>query len=154
MINRMKKLICLLIVAVVMSGCATFVKNNWYEQSVKITSEPKGANIIINGEPRYIYKYINLPNGGATAEKTEQLVSTPSEVSLEINNAPYVLRLEKDGFEPVDIKITQEMSGWSVLNLINVIGWDIDHSTGAIDTLKPGSIHVVLKKKTSGDIIK
>ena len=147
----MRKIIVLLL-CLGLNGCATLIKSDWYQQTIKITSEPNGASIIVNGEPRYVYKIIDGPFPGSTGfKKTDELLSTPNEISLSINHCPYVLRLEKNGYEPVEIKITDKMSGWSLFNLINFIGWDIDRSTGAIDTLRPSNIHVRLKENIQVD---
>jgi hypothetical protein len=143
-----KKRLLIFVALLILSGCASLAKSDWYNQIIEITSEPSGAVIILNGKPAYIYK--DIPSaipGETTVVKRVELERTPKKVRFYLNDAPFVVRLEKEGYQPFEIRIEERLSGWSLLNLINIIGWHIDDSTGASDTLKPAKIHAVLKMR-------
>jgi len=118
-----RKLICLLVLVILVSGCATLFKNKMTE--VSFTSEPSNARVYIDGLPV-----------GRTPVKTTVSSVNPMRVSF-----------KKDGYEERGrIVGTRVSKKWAVGSLLP-IGWlgvIIDACTGNWNVLIEEEIHEVL----------
>lgn len=113
---------------VVLAGCAT-IMNRGGHQRVLINSEPPGATATIDGVIS---------------------ITTPGEVSLKRNKS-HVVRIEKEGYQPANRMIDNELSGWVFGNILigGLIGLAIDMGTGAAFKLDPDTINVTLSPTKS-----
>ena len=128
-------------------GCATMARGAGAEQEVLVTSTPAGAHVFFG----------------------DRIVGvTPAHVDLKRRDSHIVLRLEKDGFAPQQVRVTQSFSGWMALDLFPLnpyigqglssqdqnptkvqragalaLAFGIDFLTGAAYTL-PAIVHTVL----------
>jgi hypothetical protein len=68
--------------------------------------------------------------------------TTPTRLTLKRNESGYRLRFEKDGYEPVDVRLASTTNGWVYGNLLigGLIGLLIDYSNGAAYALTPDEI--------------
>jgi hypothetical protein len=127
-------------------GCATMARGARPTQEVLVTSAPAGAQVFLGGRTVGV---------------------TPVRLDLKRRDSHIVLRLEKEGFAPQELRVTQSMSGWLALDLFPlnpyiaqglpsgsgpakwqragalVLAFGIDFVTGAAYTL-PGAVHAVL----------
>ena len=76
-------------------GCATMA--NGSRQAVAVTSEPLGAHVYVNGKPAG---------------------TTPLRLDLKRRQKRTVLRVERDGFLPREIRLERTLSGWTAGNLV------------------------------------
>lgn len=103
---------------------------------------------------------LSEPTGATVSVKGESVGVTPARVVLERKESHVVLRLEKEGYEPVDVPLKRDASGWTTANLLLGIGGPlpallvayvfytgIDLLTGAAYTFKPSKVRVVLQVK-------
>lgn len=109
------------------SGCATIVHLGGSED-VKVSSEPVGAKVIVDGAERGV---------------------TPIEVDLERKKTHTVV-LSKDGYKDSTKQIQSQLSWWLAGNAIfgGLIGLVVDLLSGGGYTLDPSDVHVALE---SGD---
>lgn len=126
-------LVFLLLVLVVLTGCASIVSKSEYP--VTISSKPEGADITI----------VNR------AKETVFSGKTPSKVTLKagagfFKGENYTVTFKKEGYAPHTAQIERGVDGWYILgNLVfgGPIGWLIvDPATGAMWTLN--NLHVDL----------
>jgi hypothetical protein len=127
-------------------GCATMARGVGPTQEVLITSAPAGAQVFLG---------------------SRILGVTPVRLDLKRRDSQIVLRLEKEGFAPEQLRVTQSMSGWLAFDLfplnpyiaqglpsgrgptkwqragVLALAFGIDLVTGAAYTL-PGAVHAVL----------
>ena len=106
------------------SSCATLFTGT--RQTVKITTNPPGAAVEING----------MSQG-----------NTPIDVSLKKSFNGQTIVLKKDGYEDKTIQATVTFNPVSLLNLFGLIGWAVDGATGAIMKYDPIFYEVPLTKK-------
>jgi hypothetical protein len=90
--------------ASVACGCATVVHGT--RQTVKVTSDPPGAAVIV----------LSHRPGRAPIERSRPGV-TPIELDLTRRDPNIVIRLERDGCPPVDLRLKRSVSGWVALDL-------------------------------------
>ena len=76
-------------------GCATMA--NGSRQPVAVTSEPAGAHVFVNGRPAG---------------------TTPLRLDLKRRQKRTVLRIERDGFLPREIRLERTLSGWTAGNFV------------------------------------
>ena len=87
------------------SGCATIVHGT--RQSVTVTSDPTGATVtVLSQKP------------GTEAIERSRPGLTPITLDLTRRDPNLVIRLEKDGCPPVDVRLKRSLSGWTFVNLI------------------------------------
>jgi hypothetical protein len=128
------------------AGCATLAHGS--HQDVEIASEPPGASVRVG----------------------ETLVGvTPARLSLERRQAHLVLRVEKEGFRPVEVPLVRKTSWWIALNVaaggaqfanqglsstsqaataavvVGALAFGTDYLSGAAYQLDPPRVHVVLE---------
>ncbi|MEW6775724.1 MAG: PEGA domain-containing protein [Bdellovibrionota bacterium] len=114
-------LLCFLFTA---TGCATIV--NGTKQKVKISSNPDGATIEIDG----------LDNG-----------TTPATLKLKRKEETYEIIVKKAGYKAKKIRVENDMSAWVWGNFIlgGIIGLVIDMVSGGGFKLEPNQINVTLE---------
>jgi uncharacterized protein YceK len=129
----------LVFAAVVATGCASIMKGT--DQKVSFNSEPSEAKVVITD----------------LREGKEILVgSTPFTASLKrgagyFKKAKYNVTVEKPGYNRETIMLEGTPGGWYMGGNIIVggMGWLIvDPATGAMWTLEPNDVKVILKKQT------
>ena len=86
-------------------GCATVVHGT--RQSVTVTSDPTGATVTV----------LSQKPGTEALERSRPGV-TPIKLDLTRRDPNIVIRLEKDGCPPVDVRLKRSVSGWTFGNLI------------------------------------
>jgi len=128
-------------------GCASIAHGS--RQAIEIRSSPPGARVLIKGRDTGI---------------------TPAVVSVKRKDSSVVLRLEKDGYKPVEITLKRATSrwvagdiAWSAGQFVNqgysstgqaaagavatlAIGVGVDALTGAAYKQVPGEVHVTLEE--------
>jgi len=113
----MKKLICVLAMAMTFSGCATIFNDNM--TMLNATSEPEGAMVYINGSPRG---------------------KTPAEINV-YDKEPVDVVFRMDGYEDVGHTIgTCLDKKWLILNF-PIYGHLVDAATGKFYGLKEKKVH-------------
>ncbi len=122
-LRRISALAAACAMAIAVTGCAT-IMNKGGNQRVLINSIPPGATATIDGVIS---------------------VTTPGEVKLK-RNKNHVVRIEKEGYQPANMMIDNELSGWVFGNILvgGLIGLAIDMGTGAAFKLDPDTINVTL----------
>lgn len=106
-------------------GCATVV--NGTGQKVRVTSDPAGATITVDGTRSF---------------------TTPARVRLE-RRRDHTIVVAKDGYEIQTVKLTHVLSEVVVGNTLlgGPLGWAFDACAGTQYKLIPDPVHVELKKK-------
>jgi PEGA domain len=102
-----------------LSGCATVVGGG-HDQRVHIDSEPQGAQVRVDGQPR-----------GVTPTDVDLSRRQEHQVQLDLEGRPPYLSTLKPGCNP-----------WVFGNLLagGLIGLAVDASTGAVSTLYPTAV--------------
>jgi len=134
----LKKIIAIISLAILMSGCASIVSESAYP--VSFTSDPNGSKIIITDSMG-----IEIYSG-----------RTPSVVELEgkdgfFSGASYKILISKEGYEDKIIVIHSKLDGWYWGNILfgGLIGMLIvDPATGSMWTL-PKASNATLTKSTA-----
>ncbi|HEY6528830.1 MAG TPA: hypothetical protein VIZ65_09050 [Cellvibrionaceae bacterium] len=125
-LSRTKEVFCsgvLLSGLITTAACSSIVHNG--PRQFAINSTPEGAKVSA------------YPQGSTTAVDSG---ITPKTFSLKagkgyFSGQPYIIKVEKDGFKPVEVKLKPEISGWYWGNIIfgGLIGMLIvDPATGAM----------------------
>jgi uncharacterized protein YceK len=139
-----KTAIASVIVALMMSGCATIVDGS--TQAITFKSAPDGATISITNR----------------AGKKLLAGTTPVTLTLErgagyFASETYSVRIEKAGYQPKDMVIAGTVNGWYVANIL-FGGWlgllIVDPISGAMYDLTPDAVSTTLDAmnvKTSGN---
>ncbi len=104
-----------------------------------------GCASIIHGGKQKIH--VNSVPLNAVVRVNEIKVTTPSTINLSRKESDYVLKFEKFGYRPVEVKLTRTTDGWVWGNIIlgGIIGTVVDYSTGAAYKLTPDNISVTLR---------
>ncbi|UCD15015.1 MAG: PEGA domain-containing protein [Candidatus Omnitrophota bacterium] len=124
-----KKLIVLFgCLAILLQGCCSIVKGHF--QDIQVNSNPSDAFVTVDG----------------------MQVKTPGILHLDTRKVAYVLKFEKEGYEPVEVRLKRGVSGWVFGNVIfgllgGPVGVCIDFGSGAAYKLSPHDIEVALKAK-------
>jgi hypothetical protein len=119
-----------------LGGCASIISSG--TQVVTFSGKPEGAKITVTN----------------SAGVDVHTATTPATVTLNrgagyFKSEAYVVRLEKEGFEPKEIPVTATVNGWYVGNLVfgGLIGFLlIDPLTGAMYAL-PDTVDVSMLAK-------
>ncbi len=125
----MKKVSFLLILPIIISGCAAIIHGS--SQDIAVNSTPSGAKVIIMGAHE---------------------ATTPAVINLKRSNNNIILRFEKEGYEPVEFALTRKVDGWVVGNIGfgGLIGLVVDFATGAAYKLAPEEVSLTMQKSSSG----
>ncbi|MFC1510041.1 PEGA domain-containing protein [Candidatus Omnitrophota bacterium] len=107
--------ICLV---VTLSGCATIVSGR--NQDLPVYSSPSGAIVSVG-----------------TMKQT-----SPATFALDRRQGAYVVTVEKDGYESVEVKLKKGVNGWVFGNIVfgGIIGLVIDISTGSASKFTPDEV--------------
>ena len=114
--------VCLVIT---LSGCATIVSGR--NQDLPVYSTPSGAI--------------------ATVGSMKQ--ATPATFTLDRRRGDYVVKVEMDGYESIEVKLKKGVNGWVFGNIVfgGIIGLVIDISTGSASKFTPDEVDVNLIEK-------
>lgn len=129
-IARMLRVATTLAVLALTSGCATVIKGT--TQSVPISSDPPGAEILVDGQ------YVG---------------TTPSDVELK-RKRDHLVVVQKKDFAPRSVPVVKNVGGavWGNIIAGGLIGWGVDAASGAQNNLSPKTIFVKLEPaEDSGD---
>ncbi len=120
------KLIGVVIISGVLPGCATVTRGT--KQSFKVLSEPPSADVEFSNGLR---------------------CKTPCSLKLKRKDG-FVVKITKEGYEPVEATITSQKSGGGGVALAGnillggLIGGGVDASNGSTKELKPNPLSVKL----------
>jgi hypothetical protein len=93
------------VAAAASTGCATMAHGP--HQTVTVTSEPSGAQVTVLSDP---------PAGARRVRATPG--TTPLRVDLRRRDPNIVVRLEKEGCLPAEVRLKRTVSGWIGANLV------------------------------------
>jgi hypothetical protein len=127
----LKKLVCFVsAIGLITSSisCATIVSGR--HQDLPVISSPSGATITIGGIKQ----------------------ASPATFTLDRRQSVYVVKVEMEGYEPVEMILKKGVNGWVFGNLLfgGIIGLVIDLSTGSASKFKPDEVSVNLAKTQVG----
>jgi hypothetical protein len=127
----MKKIVaCIITVSFIFTviGCATIISGR--NQDLPVISNPSGARVIVNGVQQ----------------------QSPCTLVLDRKQPMYQVRVEKDGYEPVEITLRKGVNGWIWGNLLfgGIIGVIVDLCTGSVHKFTPTELEVNLAQKKLG----
>lgn len=113
------------------TGCATIVSGR--NQNIPVVSIPSGAIVTVEGQKQI----------------------SPATFILDRKRAVYQIRVEKEGFEPVEVTLKKGVNGWVWGNILfgiigGAIGLTIDLSTGSASKFIPNDVEVNLVNKQLG----
>jgi hypothetical protein len=118
--------ICIAAVAAMacFSGCAT-IAGGGHDQRVHIDSEPRGAQVWVDGKPQGI---------------------TPTDVELS-RRQEHQVQVALDGYPPYVTALKPGCNPWVFGNLLagGLVGLAVDASTGAVSTLYPSEVKTVFR---------
>jgi hypothetical protein len=111
------------------SGCAT-VTGGARDQHVKITSNPVGATVLVDGQP---------------------VGQTPAEVKL-CRKTEHNVEVAYPGYETAQTTIHRKLNPWLFGNILvgGPLGLVVDICTDATHNLSPDEIHLQLQNEGSG----
>ena len=129
-----RKTVCFVVIVCFlfpMASCATIISGR--NQSLPIVSTPSGAIVTIGSQKQ----------------------PTPATFILDRRMETYVVKIEKEGYEPIEITLKKGVNGWVWGNLLfgligGFIGLVIDMSNGSASKFTPNEIEVNLAKKQIG----
>ena len=118
-----RDLMSLLLISFFLHGCATMTQGSM--QQISVSSAPSGATVMVNGFQRL---------------KTPAVLELPRKES-------HRLEISLEGYHPETIDIRKVDSGMVAGNLLvgGLIGYAIDHSSGAAFRLVPEVVQVTLR---------
>ena len=117
------KAIGVLLGASLLSGCATIMNGDMV--NVPVYTTPPGATVVINGTT----------------------YTSPATVMAPRGKGDFKLHIEKEGYESVDIMLTQSTDGWLWGNILfgGLIGVAVDFISGDAYDLDPELVSADLK---------
>ena len=107
-----------------LSGCAT-ITNGGRDQHVKVTSNPPGAAVLVDGEPRGV---------------------TPTVVQLN-RKTEHAVTISNPGYEPAQVTLERHINPWVFGNILvgGLVGVVVDVCTDSTHRLSPNEIDVQLR---------
>lgn len=132
-VNVFKKIVSFLTAAcllITLSSCATIISGR--TQSLPVISKPSGAIVTVGGQKQM----------------------TPATFILD-KRQEYVVKIEKEGYQPVEITLKKGVSGWVFGNILfgiigGPIGLTIDLASGSASKFTPGKVEVDLARQQFG----
>jgi hypothetical protein len=111
-----------------MTSCATIISGR--NQDLPVVSNPSGAIVTIGS--------------------TKQM--SPATFTLDRRQSVYVVRVEKEGYEAVEITLKKGVNGWVFGNIVfgGIIGLVIDIANGSASKFTPDEVEVNLITKQLG----
>ncbi len=118
------QLVAGLVLGLISTGCCTIVSGR--DQNVRITSEPAGATILVDGKPCGV---------------------TPAKFKL-LRKEKHDVQVVMAGFEPAQATLKPGINPWLFGNVLigGLIGIGIDAVTGSWETLYPGEVNVKMRQ--------
>lgn len=108
----MKKLLLIALLSLAMTSCATLLGGT--KKRVTFDGNASGpTTMIVDGQ---YYKNAKLPY----------------KVNVKRGYNASEVRITVEGYEPVTIIVAKDFNPWSLLNLLDPIGWAIDLASGAV----------------------
>lgn len=123
-------LVVLLSLTVFLNGFACCTIMNGTTQKVGIASQPTGAHVMVDNQPRGV---------------------TPLFVELKRKDT-HIVRVEMEGYKPYEAVITRRVSGWVWGNIFfgGLIGLAVDAIAGSINKLEPEQVRADLNEDEPG----
>ena len=134
----MKKLILMLFICTLFSGCASIVSDSHYD--LAINSDPMGASFVV----------FNKAGKEVIAGSTPATVELPASAGY-FKNETYTIRLNKPGYDERTYYLSSSLDGWYWGNLLlgGIVGMlVVDPATGAMYKL-PESVDITLEKNSA-----
>jgi len=103
--RRVVLLFVAVVAAVWSGGCATIAHGP--RQTVTVTSEPSGAQVTVLSDP---------PTGNRRVRSKPG--ETPIKLELTRRESNFVVRLEKEGCLPAEVRLKRSVSGWIAGDLL------------------------------------
>jgi hypothetical protein len=135
--QSLKSAIALL--ALSLTGCASIVDGG--SAHVSVTTDPSDARVSV----------FNRAGEAVESQQTPALFSLKRGAGY-FRGAEYRLVIQKDGYAKTELNLTTTVNGWYFANLFfgGLIGLIIvDPATGAMYTLSPKNVSLVLAKQTA-----
>jgi len=127
MLKKITGVITAICFTITFSGCATIVSGR--NQELPVYSTPSGAIVTVGSMKQ----------------------TTPATFSLDRRQGAYVIKVEMDGYESVEIKLKKGTNGWVfgniLLGLTGIIGIIVDISNGSAKKFVPDEVDVNLIKQ-------
>lgn len=115
----MNRLFMVLIVCVLLPGCASLVSNSAWPVFIDNSTGP--ANFVIK----------NRNNVEISRGKTPAIIILESGAGY-FENANYIVHFSKPGYRKQGYRLVSNLNGWYWGNFANMIGFLIDPATGAM----------------------
>ena len=115
----MNRLIGMLMVAAMLSGCASLVSNSAWPVFIDNNSGP--AEFVIKNS-----QDVEIARG-----KTPQIIILPSGAGY-FTSADYSVHFSKTGYQSQGYRLASYLNGWYLGNVSNFLGFFIDSATGAM----------------------
>jgi hypothetical protein len=121
------------LIASLSAGCASIVSSSTVD--VSLVTTPPGAKAQVNGQT--------------------YTTSNPVTIPVRRGKEP-TIHIEKEGYEPQDIKLSREFGGWVWGNILfgGLIGFAVDLITEHAYGVKPDDIHVSLQPLAAASVQK
>ena len=109
-------------------SCATIVSGR--SQNFPVITNPSGAIVTVGG--------------------VKQM--SPATFFLDRRQEVYLVKITKEGYEPVEINIKKGLNGWVFGNILfgGIIGFIVDMSTGSATKFTPNEVEVNLIAQQAG----
>jgi hypothetical protein len=126
-LRRLPAVLAVLLVAGIVSACATIMHGS--SQELSVASTPTGATVLVDGM---------------------EAGKTPFVANLKRKDK-HVVRIEMPGYQPFEMPIVRATSGWVWGNLVfgALPGLAIDAITGGLYKLKPDEVNATLAANTA-----
>lgn len=105
-------------------GCSTVV-NGSYEE-INFTSEPVGATVLIEGQPKG---------------------ETPATIKVRRAWDPVKVEFRKDGYKSAWVEMTTSLEEVTLVNILFPIGFAVDYVSDAMHQFDEKDVHVTLEKQ-------
>lgn len=108
----------------VFAACATIMHGS--TQDIAVSSQPSGATVMVDNE---------------------RLGETPVTAEMD-RGSEHTIELELEGYEPYEIQVTKNVSGWVAGNIVfgGLIGLAVDAATGGLYKLSPKEVNAELSE--------
>lgn len=126
-LGRWPTVVAVVLLAGVISACATIMHGS--SQELSVASTPTGARVLVDGS---------------------EAGKTPFVANLKRKDK-HVIRIEMDGYQPFEMPIVRATSGWVWGNLVfgGIPGLAVDAITGGLYKLKPEEVNATLANQTA-----
>lgn len=134
-LSSIPKTVTTLVLVVSLTGCASIIDGG--PKTVSVKSDPSDAHV----------RVFDKKGVEVTTQQTPAILSLKRGGAY--STAKYRVVIEKEGYQPAEVTVKSTINGWYFGNLIfgGLIGMLIvDPATGAMWTLTPKDVSVVLQK--------